>query len=217
MFEQTPVEGTPPLIPNRKNLLGTPSLHGFPQYQKLADYLLCLSSDIDLRLREVSLLKLLSLRAITHEPRHEAYVSIWGLARAKSPVRTMLQRTSKQPRQNWQNLSPKSKCILFCAKCDSENLALEIEKVIRHERLTANKLILAVKFASKHQMWYRLSAQLYEPSSPFYSKVCTRGLKSSTSFERELEQLNDKASAIFANYQKPSSRVSRVPLQAGGN
>lgn len=190
-------QGTPPLVPYESMFAGALHASGFPPHPDLQSFLLAFRSDAHLRMGEVSLFQLLVLRALTDRPLRPCFISIWGVARGGQPIRTSLHRSLKLPRQPGIPAVARTKCILFVARAEDDETARNLESVVRRERGSANKVVLAAKYACQNGLWYRVSRRIYEPRSPFSSPECVDGLRRQTPFERDVGQLQSGVLRVY--------------------
>jgi hypothetical protein len=89
----------------------------------------------------------------------------------------------------------------------------EIQRSLRQGRGPANKIILAVQFATENNLTYRINRVLYDSKSPFYMDECILGLRTNTTFESDIRRVSDDTALlthIMETMQTPSGRVETI-------
>ena len=177
----------------------------------LEKYLHTLNTDPSVRMQEFSIYNFVRLRATSRRPVHRSFLSIWGVARVRSSIRTMVQRSTERPRQRWVVHNKRARCVLFYAEVHDVHSSSGIEAAIRNEGVPARKIIGAIEYAAKHSIHWRASLQLCDPLSPFFLSECAACLGKDTRFDVAMSRLTPDGEHIKQYFVQSSSFITDNP------
>lgn len=185
-------------------------IEGYPKYNSMQHYGDRLFCDSSLYYSKPSLYKIHALAALTSATPKDAYISIRAAERTGLALRTMVRYDEECPAMYEAQGGSRFHTLFYMYIPKDRGLNIdEIQRSLRQGRGPANKIILAVQFATENNLIYRINRVLYDSSSPFYMDECIQGLRTSTTFESDIRRVSDDTALltqIMETMQGPRER-----------